>query len=157
MLYFVIIASCKTLLLRNIFGVSAFAPGWGLSGFVESTPSLLPMPELSNTESISCKILWASYIFLMLINSMVFSIFSDTMRSHSGLMHNSTAFSTLESGVWFPDKLPDEIGFAKLVYDVTAAAVALPVLIDPDAADFMSYCCLPRAPSYSCILNLIYS
>ena len=72
-------------------------------------------------------------------------------------MHNSIAFIALESGVWFPDKLPDEIGLAKLVCDVTAAAVALPVLIDPDAADFMSCAGFPRAPSYSCILNLIYS
>ena len=53
MLYFVIIASCKALLLRQIKGVSAFAPGSGLSGFVESIPYEVLIPDLSKTASIS--------------------------------------------------------------------------------------------------------
>ena len=53
MLYFVIIASYKALLLRQSKGVSAFTPGSGLSGFVESMPSEALIPDLSKTVSIS--------------------------------------------------------------------------------------------------------
>ena len=52
-LYFVIIASWRALLLRQTIGVSGFAPGYGLSGFVESTPPEALTPAASNILSMS--------------------------------------------------------------------------------------------------------
>lgn len=73
------IASCTDVLFRLALRSGGLDPGIGLADFVESIPPVVDThtPELSKTWLISSKIYSASFIFLILISSIVFSILSD--------------------------------------------------------------------------------
>ena len=94
-------------MFRRPTGVSlpVFVTG-GLSDLVDSLSFEMQIPELSNTPSSSRSIERASLIFLMLMSSIVLSIFSDAVCNQLGFYMSIVAcliFREAGVGVTFSD------------------------------------------------------
>ena len=78
----------------------------GLSDLVDSLSFEMQIPELSNTPSSSSSIERASLIFLMLMSSIVLSIFSDAVCNQLGFYMSIVAYFIFKAagvGVTFSD------------------------------------------------------